>query len=153
MAQSLYEAAGGADGMLALARAWHQQCLADPVVSHAFSHPGQHPQHVQRLAAYWAESLGGPVAYSGALGDHAYVLRMHAGNGEHQEMDDRAQACFARALDEAELAADTRLQAALREWFAWMIDAMSAYPRSPDDVPAHVAMPIWSWDGLSGSGR
>jgi hemoglobin len=33
--------------------------MADDVVGHAFSH-GFHPQHVERLAAYWAEALGGP---------------------------------------------------------------------------------------------
>jgi hemoglobin len=26
--------------------------------------PDQHPQHVERLAAYWAEVMGGPPRYS-----------------------------------------------------------------------------------------
>jgi hypothetical protein len=50
MTQTIYEAAGGRQAFLNLARAWHARCLADPVVSHAFSH-GYHPQHSQRLAA------------------------------------------------------------------------------------------------------
>jgi len=33
--------------------------MADEVVSHAFSH-GFHPNHSERLAAYWAEALLGP---------------------------------------------------------------------------------------------
>ncbi|HEY6682403.1 MAG TPA: hypothetical protein VI030_05490 [Propionibacteriaceae bacterium] len=33
-----YEAAGGADGLLRLANAWHARVIADDVVSHAFSH-------------------------------------------------------------------------------------------------------------------
>ncbi|MDE9366328.1 hypothetical protein PZ938_12020 [Luteipulveratus sp. YIM 133132] len=40
--ETIYERLGGADVVLALARAWHARCLADPVVSHAFSH-GFHP--------------------------------------------------------------------------------------------------------------
>jgi hemoglobin len=36
--------------------------MADEVVSHAFSQ-GFHPEHSQRLAAYWAESLGGRTTY------------------------------------------------------------------------------------------
>src|SRR5664279_3663169 len=52
--QSVYEAAGGDEGMLRLAEAWHARVMADEVVSHAFSH-GFHPQHSERLAAYWAE--------------------------------------------------------------------------------------------------
>src|SRR5262245_29371401 len=66
--QTVYEAAGGSDGMLRLASAWHTRVLEDEVVSHAFSH-GFHPQHTERLAAYWAEALGGPTTYSDRYGD------------------------------------------------------------------------------------
>jgi len=48
--QTLYGAAGGADGLLRLAGAWHARVIADEVVSHAFSH-GYHPDHTARLAA------------------------------------------------------------------------------------------------------
>lgn len=150
MEQSVYDAAGGSAGLLALAHAWHLRCLADPVVSHAFSHPGQHPRHTERLAAYWAEQLGGPAAYTGGLGDHSHVLRLHAGNGEHQEMDERAQQCFALALDDAGVPDDERLRATLTAWFRWATDAMAAYPDSPDDVPGALPLPRWSWDGPVG---
>lgn len=53
--QSVYEAAGGRDGLLRLAGAWHSRVMADEKVSHAFS-GGFHPQHTERLAAYWAEA-------------------------------------------------------------------------------------------------
>jgi hemoglobin len=59
MKSTVYEAAGGHQAFVELARAWHARCLADPIVSHAFSH-GYHPQHSERLAAYWAEAMGGP---------------------------------------------------------------------------------------------
>jgi hemoglobin len=55
--RSVYEAAGGDEGLLRLAEAWHARVLADEAVSHAFSH-GFHPQHSERLAAYWAEAPG-----------------------------------------------------------------------------------------------
>src|SRR4029450_7460243 len=91
--QTVYEAAGGAEGLLRLASAWHARVMADEVVSHAFSH-GFHPEHTQRLAAYWAESLGGPTTYSDCCGDETSVVRIHSRNGLHQEMDRRAIACF-----------------------------------------------------------
>lgn len=153
MTTSVYEAAGGAPAFLALADAWHQRCLQDPVVSHAFSHPGQHPLHTERLAAYWGEALGGPAAYTGGGDDHAKVLRMHAGNGEHQEMDDRAQACFARAIQDAHLPADENLRGTLRDYFRWVTTEMAAYPDSPDDVPPGLGVPHWSWDGPVTVGR
>jgi hypothetical protein len=48
MKPTIYEAAGGHQAFIALARAWHAQCPADPIVSHAFSH-GDHPQHLQTV--------------------------------------------------------------------------------------------------------
>ena len=82
MRPTLYEFAGGERAFLALAAAHHARCVADPELNHPFSHPGQHPQHVERLAAYWAEVMGGPPDYSSTCGDHSFVLRTHAGNGE-----------------------------------------------------------------------
>lgn len=49
---------GGVEGLVRLADAWHTRAMADDVVSHAFSH-GFHPEHAERLAAYWAEALDG----------------------------------------------------------------------------------------------
>ncbi len=89
----MYEAAGGDEGLLRLAEAWHVRVLADEVVSHAFSH-GYRADHSERLAAYWAEALGGPARYSASLGDETEVVRMHSGNGPHEDMDRRAVACF-----------------------------------------------------------
>jgi hemoglobin len=84
------------DGLRRLADAWHHRVIADEVAAHAFSF-GYHPQHVERLAAYWAEALGGPNTYSEQYGDETSVVRMHSGNGPHDEMDQRAIACFDQA--------------------------------------------------------
>lgn len=146
MTGSIYEAAGGEGTFIALAHAWHRRCLADPVVSHAFAH-GYHPQHSERLAAYWAEALGGPPHYTGVLGDESSVVRMHSGNDEHTEMDERAQIFFALALDDAGIPDDPRLRSSLKAYFRWATGAMSAYPNSPSDVPAGLALQRWSWDG------
>jgi hemoglobin len=145
--ESVYEAAGGEAGMLRLAEAWHVRVMADEVVSHAFRH-GFHPQHSQRLAAYWGEALGGPTSYSGAYGDETQVVRIHSGNGEHDDMDRRAIACFDQALDDVGLSANDRLRQVLHDYFAWATTAaMARYPESPDDVPDGLSIPLWSWDG------
>jgi len=149
MEGTVYEAAGGAKAFRDLADAWHRRCLEDPVVGHPFSHPGLHPQHTERLAAYWAEALGGPTTYTDQVGTHREVMRMHAGNGEHQDMDDRAERCFALALDDAGLPHDERLRSTLKDYFRWAITGMAAYPNSPDDVPLSLDMPHWSWSGLT----
>ncbi|MEV8375874.1 group II truncated hemoglobin [Kribbella sp. NPDC056861] len=146
--ETVYEAAGGADGMQRLAHAWHERVLADEVVSHAFSH-GFHPEHTTRLAAYWSEALGGPPAFTQLGGTETAVVRMHSGNGPHEEMDRLAIACFDQALVDTGLAADDRLRGVLHDYFAWSTnETLSRYHGSADDVPAGLSIPRWSWDGL-----
>ena len=149
----MYEAVGGIGGLRRLAEAWHTRVMADEEVSHAFSH-GYRPDHSERLAAYWAEALGGPPLYSDAYGDETSVVRIHSGNGAHEEMDRRAIACFDQALADSGLAAtvlagDGSLRQVLHDYFAWATTTtMARYHRSADDVPDGLAIPRWSWDGL-----
>jgi hemoglobin len=146
--RSVYEAAGGEAGMRALAHAWHERVLADEVVAHAFSH-GFDPHHTERLAAYFAEALGGPPAFSTAYGGESAVVRMHSGNGQHDDMDDRAIACFDQAIDDVGIAPDGRLGTTLHDYFAWATrTTMAAYPESPNEVPDGLSIPRWSWEGL-----
>jgi hemoglobin len=143
---SVYEAAGGQQGLLRLASAWHARVMADEVVSHAFSH-GFHPEHTQRLAAYWGEALGGPTTFSDTYGDETSVVRIHSGNGPHEEMDLRAIACFDQALTDVELTGPVRT--VLHDYFAWVTRTrLTRYSQSADDVPADLSLPHWSWDGL-----
>jgi hemoglobin len=147
---TLFEAAGGAEGILRLAHAWHERVMVDEVVGHAFSH-GFRPDHTERLAAYWAEALGGPSTYSSAYGDETSVVQIHSGNGEHEEMDQRAIACFDQALVDVGFAPDQPVAQALHDYFAWATTTtMARYPDSPDEVPKGLALPHWSWDGLEG---
>ena len=143
----MYDAAGGREGLLALSHAWHARCLADPVVSHAFSH-GYREDHSERLAAYWAEALGGPTEFTDTMADESHVLRLHSGNGPHEEMDRRALEAFVLALDDAGLPEDPQLRQVLTDYFAWGIGYMGQYHESDDDVPGGLPLPHWSWEGL-----
>ena len=148
---TVYDAAGGEAGLLRLAAAWHERVMADEVVSHAF-HGKVRPDHVERLAAYWAEALGGPPDYTECYGDETSVVRRHSGNGEHHEMDLRAIDCFDAALGDAGID-DERLREVLHDYFAWATTTtMARYHGSPDDVPDGLPLPHWSWQGLDKRG-
>ena len=122
--------------------------MADEVVGHAFSH-GFHARHTERLAAYWAEALGGPPLYSASLGDETGVVRRHSGNGPHEEMDRRAIARFDEALVDVGLSPHDGVAQVLHDYFAWATTTtMSRYHASAEDVPAGLAIPRWSWGGL-----
>ena len=148
--QSIYQALGGGEKVLSLAHAWHARVLADDVVSHAFSH-GYHPDHTERLAAYWGEALGGPARYTELFGNETSVVRMHSGNGPHGEMDNRAIACFDLALADVGLDRDERIRHVLHDYFCWATTTtMARYQESSDDVPDGLDIPHWSWNGLVG---
>lgn len=146
--QTIFEAAGGNEGLRQLAHAWHKRVMADEIVAHAFSH-GFRSDHVERLAAYWAEALGGPTVYSDSYGDETTVVRMHSGNGVHEEMDRCAIACFDLALADVGLADNDPLRRVLHDYFAWATTTtMARYHLSADDVPNGLSIPKWGWDGL-----
>lgn len=147
MRPSLYEFAGGEAAFRALATAHHARCLADPELNHPFSHPDQHPQHVERLAAYWAEAMGGPPTFSQTCGDHSAVLKMHSGNGNLDDLGRRFLACFVAAADDAGLPTDPEFRAALRAYMEWAVKEMLAYPERDAVIPHDLPMPHWDWDG------
>ena len=144
---TLFEQIGGLAAVERLAHAWHERVLADEVVSHAFSH-GFHPQHTERLAAYWCEAWGGPALYSRQCGTESSVVRMHSGNGEHEEMDRRAIECFELALDDTEIKSPA-LRRSLPEYFTWATTKrMASYPKSKADVPQDLQIVRWPGGGL-----
>ena len=78
--------------------------------------------------------------YSDSYGDETTVVKMHSGNGEHDEMDRRAIACFDQALADVGLANDGALRQVLHDYFAWATTTtMSRYHESADDVPNGLA--------------
>jgi len=144
---SIFEFAGGSSAFLALAIAHHQRCLADPVLNHPFSHPG-HPQHVERLAAYWAEVFGGPPTFSQSCGGHSGMLAIHAGQGAEQDLGERFVECFVQAADDAGLPDDPDFRGSLRSYMEWAVREVLEYSPQGTTVPEDLAIPRWSWDGL-----
>ena len=143
----MFKFAGGEPAFLALAAAHHRRCLEDPVLSHPFSNPGN-PQHVERLANYWAEVFGGPRRYSEAFGGHSAMLEIHARQGADEDLGERFVACFLQAADDAGLPADPDFRAALRAYMEWAVREVISY--SPPDAVVKAGQPVprWGWNGL-----
>jgi len=144
---SMFEFAGGEPAFLALAAAHHRRCLEDPVLSHPFSHPGN-PLHVERLAEYWAEVLGGPPRYSESSGGHSAMLGIHAGQGAEEDLGARFVACFVQAADDAGLPDDPEFRAGLRAYMEWAVDQVLSYSPTGTQVEPGLPTPRWGWSGL-----
>jgi hemoglobin len=143
---SMYEFAGGDSAFLELAAAHHARCLADPVLNHPFSHGG-HPQHVERLASYWAEVFGGPPLFSQSMGGHSSVLEVHAGTGAEGDLGPRFVECFTLALDDAGLPDDESFRRSMRAYIEWATAEVMSYAPADSAVPQGSRIPHWSWDG------
>jgi hemoglobin len=144
---SIFEFAGGEPAFLALAVAHHERCLQDPVLNHPFSHPG-HPQHVERLATYWAEAFGGPARYSQSCGGHSGMLGIHAGQGADEDLGNRFVECFVAAADDAGLSDDPDFRRSLRTYMEWAVREVLSYSPPGVQVPIGLSVPRWSWNGL-----
>jgi hemoglobin len=150
MRPTLYEFAGGAEAFAPFAAALHARCLADPELNHPFSHPGQNPLHVERLAAYLAEAMGGPARYSGEYGGgQTALVRLHAGNGDMSDLGRRFADCFMGAADDAGWPDDPPFRAAIRGYIERSVDVVALSHPHDTDVPAGLPIPHWSWDGPS----
>jgi hemoglobin len=143
---SLFDFAGGDPAFLALATAHHQRCLDDPELNHPFSHPG-HPQHVERLAGYWAEVFGGPPRYSEDCGGHSAMLGVHAGQGAGDDYGPRFVACFVQAADDAGLPDDPEFRAALRAYMEYAVNDVLAHAPAGSRVTPGLPTPRWGWNG------
>jgi hemoglobin len=142
----MFEVAGGSPAFSALAAAHHRRCLEDPVLSHPFSHPGN-PEHVERLADYWAEVFGGPPRYSESLGGHSAMLAIHAGQGADDDLGARFVSCFVKAADDAGLPDDPAFRAGLRAYMEWAVAEVLSYSPAETQVPDGLPVPRWGWNG------
>lgn len=147
MRQTLHEFAGGEKAFLAFAAALHARCLADPELNHPFSHPGQHPRHVERLAAYLAETMGGPAVYSRQCGDQSGLVLLHSGNGDMSDLGRRFVDCFMLAADDAGWPDDAGFRAAIRSYIESQVREVALSHPDDTDIPADLPIPHWSWDG------
>ena len=142
----MFEFAGGDPAFLELAAAHHERCLQDPELNHPFSR-GVSPQHVERLAAYWAEVFGGPARYSESHGGHSTMLEIHAGQGAGDDFGPRFVACFMQAADDAGLPDDPEFRAGIRAYMEWAVGEVVSYAPHGSRVPASLPVPRWSWNG------
>ena len=120
-------------------------------MNHPFSHGSQHPQHVERLGAYWAEVLGNPKTFSERCGDETQVLTLHWGNRDLGDLPERFYRCFVQALHDARFPGDPEVRAALHAYMRWAVDNVMAYSAVDATVPAGLPMPRCGWDGLENS--
>ncbi len=76
MAETLYELAGGTDGMKRIADIFYRYVFDDPLMLPLFENPDD--DHAGRMALWLGEFFGGPMAHSEQRGGFYTMVTVHA---------------------------------------------------------------------------
>jgi truncated hemoglobin YjbI len=97
---TLYEHAGGDEGLHRLEEIFYSMVLADPLLQPLFGKGQAH--HVEHLTWFTAESFGGPDRFTRELG-FEHLIDVHRGLEITDEQRERFVALYLEALDKAGL--------------------------------------------------
>jgi CDGSH-type Zn-finger protein/truncated hemoglobin YjbI len=143
--QTLYEALGGLEALERLTTRFYTAVLSepDPLLEPVFR--GMDPNHPKHVAAWLAETFGGPQTYSLEHGGYEHMLAKHRGLAITEEQRRRWISRMSATADEIGLARDPGLRSTLvayLEWGTWLAVVNS----QPDaEVVEHAPVPHWGW--------
>ncbi|MGR4867439.1 group II truncated hemoglobin [Variovorax sp. LARHSF232] len=145
---TLYEWLGGIEALQRLTTRFYEHVKADPVLESVFAHMGgDHPAHV---AAFLAEVLGGPDAYSRQHGGHAHMIRQHLHRHLEQAQRRRWVELLLQTADELAMPDDPEFRSALVGYLEWgsRLAVINSQPGATADADA--PMPKWGWGEVKG---
>ena len=142
--ETLYEHAGGDEGLHRLEKIFYEKALADPILKHVFT--ARVPTHVDHLTWFTAESFGGPHRFSRELG-FRYLIDKHRHLNITDEQRERFVAVYLESLDEAGLPTDERFRKAVREHaeFGAHVAQQNSHAESESELHPIREVPIWTW--------
>jgi hemoglobin len=143
---SLFEHAGGEEGLHRLEDTFYSSVLADPLLQPLFG-AGQ-PQHVDHLTAFTAESFGGPDRFSRQLG-FAHLIDVHRGLHIAEEQRQRFVDLYVAALDAAGMPSDEAFRTAVMEHveFGTRVAMQNSNALTDDELHPLREVPRWTWSG------
>jgi hemoglobin len=139
--ETLAEAAGGAETFFRIARAMHEEMVADEMLGPRFRSAAE--THVTHLGMWLTEVFGGPKLYSATLGDIAPMLRRHAGQNITEVERQRFVACATRAIEH--VVADERVREAIVAYVEWGSKIAVENSRSDHRPDPAAGVPTWAW--------
>jgi hemoglobin len=143
--ETLFEHAGGVEGLHRIEEAFYSSVLADPLLQPLFGE-GQ-PHHVDHLTAFTAESFGGPDRFTKELGGFEHLIDVHRHLKITEEQRQRFVELYMAALDTAGAPDDERFRTAVREHveFGSQVALQNSHAERDDDLHPLREVPIWSW--------
>jgi len=142
--ETLYEHAGGDEGLHRLEERFYERALGDPVLREVFRE--RVPGHVDHLTWFTAESFGGPDNFSRELG-FDYLIDVHRHLEITDEQRDRFVAIYLEVLDEVGMPDDAPFRKAFREHVEFGADVARQNSRARIDAELNPIreVPRWDW--------
>ncbi|MGH3390896.1 MAG: group II truncated hemoglobin [Actinomadura sp.] len=147
---SLYEYAGGDEGLQRLEEVFYAKVLADPLLKPLF--PRRHPRLVEHVKWFVAEAFGGPDRFSRELG-FAHLIDVHRYLKITEEQRQRFVDLYIVSLDEAGLPGDEPFREAVRSFIELGSRVAQQSSRAETDADLHPLreVPRWTWPGAEGA--
>jgi hemoglobin len=103
METSIYELAGGEQGVANLAAAFYRRMLADPLMLPLFERPDD--PHADRMAWFLGELFGGPAEHTRLRGGDETMAHIHEGLNISDRQRDRWIEHMRAAIEEVQMPA------------------------------------------------
>ncbi|MEU8342712.1 group II truncated hemoglobin [Spirillospora sp. NPDC048832] len=143
--RSLYEHAGGEEGLRGFIALFYASVLADDLLQPLFGEG--RPSHVDHLTAFTAETFGGPDAFTREMGGFAHLIDVHRHLKITEEQRVRFVELYMAAADAAGLPADPPFRQALREHVEFGSEVAKQNSNAATDEELHPLreVPHWDW--------
>jgi hemoglobin len=144
--ETLYEHAGGSEGLHRLEACFYASVLKDPLLAPLFG--SGRPEHVEHLTWFTSESFGGPDTFTRKLG-FAHLIEVHRGLGITEEQRERFVELYMAALDAVGMPGDGPFRDAVREHveFGSKVAMQNSNAASDEELNPLREVPHWTWTG------
>jgi truncated hemoglobin YjbI len=141
---SVFEWAGGSAAFTRMTRLFYEKYVpSDPLLGPLFAEMAA--DHPERVAAWLAETFGGPKTYSEEYGGYDWMVSQHQGKALTEAQRARWAQLMSQCADEAGLPTDPEFRAAFVSYIEWGSRIALENSTPGARPPMHMPVPRWSW--------
>jgi hemoglobin len=145
---TLFEWVGGMPAIERLMTVFYQRVPKDALLAPVFARTSS--EHVEHVASFVAEVLGGPKTYSADHGGHPAMIRKHAARGLTEDQRKRWMQLLLECADECHVPDDPEFRSALVSYLEWGTRLAVINSQPGADVSTAAPMPSWGWGVVGG---
>ncbi|MEQ4722444.1 CDGSH iron-sulfur domain-containing protein [Nonomuraea sp. B19D2] len=141
---TLFEWAGGLPALKRMTHIFYEKYVPqDDLLGPLFARMS--PDHPERVAAWLAETFGGPKLYTEQYGGYDHMVAEHAGKALTEQWRARWAQLISLAADDAGLPTDPEFRAAFAGYVEWGSRIALENSQPGATPPPHMPVPQWWW--------